>query len=201
MTKGWFGRFDLPGLAPALRALALCLDSAGRGALAEPAKRVDLLGFASPKKSKQKKGDPGCSRPSASLRATCGARSRRGSNHYTALRSNNAFALIRLTLRSSAHPDASGRGQKTNTRTTEDNKDSPWRVLVSSGIRLFGFAFVPAPDCPVVDAPRSAESGGSGHQRCLSRRRVVLDPAWTRAPQVARSEAEGRSNAGSPFLC
>jgi hypothetical protein len=54
------------------------------------------------KKSKQKKRRPWLLRPSASLRATCGARSSRGQKQLASLK--QVFALIRLDLRSSAHP-------------------------------------------------------------------------------------------------
>src|SRR6187549_2705201 len=96
-----------------------------------------LTFFASPKKV-SKKRRPWLLRPFASLRATCGARSSRGQKQLASLK--QVFALIRLALRSSAHPQGAigigsgGRRQRTNTNT---NKDTPWRVLVSSGIRYW----------------------------------------------------------------
>src|SRR3982750_1398543 len=73
------------------------------------------------KKSKQKKRRPWCLRPFASLRAACGARSRRGQKQLATLK--QVFALIRLALRSSAHTQGLGiemqipnsRRQKLNT--------------------------------------------------------------------------------------
>ena len=74
---------------------------------------------------------------------------------------------------------------------TQYNKDSPWRVLVSSGIQgpVFG--------CLVFGIPVPTPSGCAEERRfrrirdrdCLSRRRVRARPRLDRAPQVARSEA------------
>src|SRR6186713_3047805 len=97
-----------------------------------------LTFFASPKKvSKERR--PWLLRPFASLRATCGARSSRGQKQLASLK--QVFALIRLALRSSAHPQGPiGSGDRKPNTQPQYNKDSPWRVLVSSGIRglVFG---------------------------------------------------------------
>ena len=56
-------------------------------------------------KSKQKKRRPWLLRPSASLRAACGARSRRGLAKLAPFHcAQTTRSLIRLALRSSAHP-------------------------------------------------------------------------------------------------
>ena len=76
----------------------------------------EALFFASPKKSTQKKGDPTVCVPCASLRGNlwCSglAGSRSNSLRFTSLRQSRA--LIRQTLRSSAHPE--GQGSRTSTR-------------------------------------------------------------------------------------
>ena len=78
------------------------------------------------KKSKQKKRRPWLLRPSAALRATCGARFRRGLAKLATLRfAQTTRSLIRLNLRSSAHPQGVGKEYQ-----YLRNKDSPRRVLV-----------------------------------------------------------------------
>src|SRR6186713_3341346 len=62
----------------------------------------EALFFASPKKSTQKKGDPGCCVPCASLRGNLRCSVQAGSRQLASLK--QVFALIRLALRSSAHP-------------------------------------------------------------------------------------------------
>jgi hypothetical protein len=75
------------------------------------------------KKSKQKKRRPCCQRPSASLRATCGARSSRG-RARTRLRLRQSPVLIRLALRSSAHTEGwgmkAGSGSESESGTDTD---------------------------------------------------------------------------------
>src|SRR6187399_1583161 len=79
-----------------LRLVRFLLRAAGRES---PGMRLTF--FASPKKV-SKKRRPWLLRPSASLRAACGARSSRGQKQLASLK--QVFALIRLALRSSAHP-------------------------------------------------------------------------------------------------
>src|SRR6186713_3722492 len=67
--------------------------------------------FCFAKKSKQKKATLAPASPTLRSGATCGARSSRGQKQLASLR--QVFALIRLDLRSSAHPQgASGSGDK-----------------------------------------------------------------------------------------
>ena len=76
----------------------------------------ESLSFASPKERNQRKGDPTVCVPCASLRGNlrCSglAGSRSNSLRFTSLRQSRA--LIRQTLRSSAHPE--GQGSRTSTR-------------------------------------------------------------------------------------
>ena len=150
--------------------------------------------FCFAKKSKQKKATRSLG-PYASLRATCGARLRRGLAQ-TRLRLKQARSLIRLRLRSSAQPGRGNRkrerGQKTNTKEqTKTNKDSPRRVLVASGIRYLDLVFLPHPFWMRRGAQGQTDQGS----RCLSEASLA-GPRLDRAPQVARSAAEGRSNQG-----
>src|SRR6185436_12373593 len=98
--------------------------------------------------------------------------------------------LSLLRLRCSAQP---GRGSpKYQIPNSNTNKDTPWRVLVSSGIRYFS----PTP----LWMRRGAEVQADKGSRCLSEASLAR-PRLNRAPQVARSEAEGRSNQGRLFFC
>ena len=90
-------RLSLSKLSPRLDHRAIC-----RVRCRSVAAAGDLLFFASPKKPKEKKGDPGAFVPFASLRGNLGARSSRGPAR-TRLRLRQSRALIRLALRSSAH--------------------------------------------------------------------------------------------------
>ncbi|SFU33342.1 hypothetical protein SAMN05216350_101370 [Polaromonas sp. YR568] len=167
------------------------LSPAGRG---RPA--CDSLFFASPKKSKQKKGDPAVCVPP--LR--CGQPAVLGSGgvslELASLRQSRS--LIRLNLRSSAQPEGVGnRNTNTEYQTAEErnlntrrNKDSPRRVLV--GICLW--YLVPAPIAPSVCA-EERRSRRIRAKTCLSRRRVVFDPGWTehrRLPAAKRRDADSR---------
>ena len=137
-------------------------------------------------------------RPFASLRAACGARSSRGQKQLASLK--QVFALIRLALRSSAHPQgAIGSGdqrQKTNTNT---NKDSPWRVLVSSAIRYWYSAVWYSFSHPFW--MRRGAQGQTDQGSCLSEPKASLHetpagPSTAGCPQ----RSEGTQQVGSPFL-
>ncbi len=162
------------------------LSVAGRG---RPA--ATQLFFASPKKSTQRKA----TRSSGSLRfATGNLRCSTTAGSAQTRFAQTARSLIRLRLCSSAQP---GRGNRERERGTEyqipkTNKDSPWRVLVSSGIHVFGF-LLPAP-CPLWMAPRSGGQTDQG-SRCLSEASLRGDPVWTehrRLPVAKRRDAATR---------
>ena len=151
MTKGWFGRFDWPGLAPAVRPL---LRVAGRG---RPA--CDSLSFASPKESKQRKGDPGCCVPP--LRYGQPAVLGSGGVSLNSLRSNNAIP-------DPSGPPLLGASTRGGDGIPNPNTEKPQGLALASPCLswfvLWNFSSVPdpAPDCPVLAGPRSAETSGSG---------------------------------------
>ena len=127
--------------------------------------------------------------PALRYGATCGAQLRRGQKQLAALR--QVFALIRLSLRSSAHTQ----GLEVLTQIPKRkpiNKDTPRRVLVSFDRFLCCFAGFSTP-CGCAEERRARRIRD---RTCLSRRRVCARPRLDRAPQVARSEAKGRSNQG-----
>ena len=82
--------------------------------------------------------------------------------------------------------------KKTNTNA---NKDSPWRILVEFGLRYSAVCFQPPSVCAEEHRARRIRAG-----TCLSRRRVCARPRLDRAPQVARSEAQGRRQQGRLFF-
>jgi len=102
-----------PGVA---RQLLTFIETRKAGFLLFAKRRATRAGFAhfaqrsyANTKSKQKKRRPWLLRPSASLRATCGARSSRGLAKLATLRfAQTTRSLIRLDLRSSAHPQGVG---------------------------------------------------------------------------------------------
>ena len=120
-------------------------------------------------------------RPSASLRATCGARSSRGLAKLATLRfAQTTRSLIRLALRSSAHPQGVGTEIPNSRKPQGLAKASPclsWFVL-------WYLSPVPTPDCPVLAGPRSAETSGSG-------------PALSERSEFSRTPL-GSSTAGCP---
>ena len=164
----------------------------------------EALFFASPKKSTQKKGDPTVCVPCASLRGNlrCSglAGSRSNSLRFTSLRQSRA--LIRQTLRSSAHPEGQ-RGQNIPTGLCFARP----HLAGASATRCAGGAErSDGPcGCPTRGSPsRCAEErrawGGTGVEAPVLRELTrcgcpseARSAPHARAPQVARSEAEGRS--------
>jgi hypothetical protein len=154
-----------------------------------PGMRLTFFCFA--KKSKQKKATRSLG-PYASLRATCGARLRRGLAQ-TRLRLKQARSLIRLRLRSSAQPGRGNRERRQNTK----NKPRQTRTRQGESLwfSVFGFG-IPSP--PLVDAPRSGGPDGSGI--ALSERSEFSEtpagPSTAGCPQ----RSGGTQQPGSPFL-
>jgi len=152
------------------------------------------LSFASPKESKQRKGDPQSGSPTLRYGATCGARAKRGLAKLAPFHCvQTTRSLIRLSLRSSAQP---GRGNRergqipTRTRHGVSLFLQVFRICLRQfGICIWLFGILSP---TLLDAPRSGGSGGSGI--ALSEPKASLArPRLNRAPQVARSEAKGRS--------
>jgi hypothetical protein len=162
------------------------------------------LSFASPKESKQRKGDPAVCDPGCAG-ATCGARGRWRARKL-AFGSNSARPFFQRPLRSSAQPEGDG-GES--------------RAIASLGVGAMqlvaGCAMFQR--ATAVFAPQScraqrrhmgshrryAESSSAGQDgrrgaRCLSRRRVCAPPAL--AEQRSEPFAQRRVDAsGSPFFC
>ncbi|MBA4330296.1 MAG: hypothetical protein C0428_18875 [Polaromonas sp.] len=116
------------------------------------------LFFVSPKKSKQKKGDPTvCVPPSLTLRrATCGARSSRGLAR-TRLRLRQSRSLIRLDLRSSAHTEGWWGRKRDRIRDRAPARARFARPRLPELVLVFDL--LPP---PVGLGPRSAGENGSG---------------------------------------
>ena len=129
-------------------------------------------------------------RPSASLRATCGARSRRGQKQLATLR----FAQTSFCPNPPGPPllGASTRGGNRNTKQPKTKPRIPKTTRTRHGVSLFAFVFLVF--CPRSRLPRPGWAEQRRRRRirdraCLSRRRVCARPRRSRAAQVARSEA------------
>jgi len=147
------------------------------------------LFFVSPKKRKQKKGDPAVCDPCAALRGNlrCSVQPGPGSN---SLRSDNRPSL-------SVWPCAPRRSQK--------GGGSGFGFGFAIGLRQGRAKRVLASPNPFgVPHPLGwAEERRQKRIRardCLSRRRVRARPRFCRAPQVARSEAQGPRLSGRLFF-
>jgi hypothetical protein len=129
--------------------------------------------FASPKKV-TKERRPHCLRPSASLRATCGARFRRGPRKLAALK--HARPFFRLKLRSSAQPEGRGAGTEAGTAFAslgELQVQQPkaqvramarWSSIPSGRAEERSFSRIRARDClseaSSSETPRKASTAG-----------------------------------------
>ena len=197
----WFGR-------------CACVECGGR--VVAPA--GDSLFFASPKNSKQKKGDPQSATPSRCegenlRRGGCGVRrgtrfapaARRSDNHGESV--HEAWALRRpCSPRNRPVAGAASRGgtaEHPNIHTglcfARPRVRSARRLRPRDGAERCAAkqwpAWKPAPRVPFRmrrGAQRPADQGSRLFERSETKR-VRARPRWTRAPQVARSEAKGRS--------
>ncbi|VTU38975.1 hypothetical protein E5CHR_04959 [Variovorax sp. PBL-E5] len=196
------------GAGPLLCALHLI-----KGRSREFAPAGDSLSFASPKESKQRKGDPTVRVPPLRCGQPAVLAFRGVSLKLASLRQSRA--LIRERLRSSARTE----GMRVN---------APWRVCVFLGPSLrsageqptAGNSLRPHPlnpstqsshrTAPHKDAPRrvdpnppcahrGAQLQADQGRACLSEA-SLRGPRLKRAPQVARSEAEGRAQWGRLFF-
>jgi len=127
--------------------------------------------FASPKESKQRKGDPTVCDPSLRYGHPA-VLSPAGGLVQTRLRLKQARALIRLDFRSSAHTEGVGQGEN---QYQQPNMQSAPCAFCSP---------IPLPK-PVLAGPVLRQESGIRAARCLSRRRVCADPRFAGAAQVA----------------
>ena len=130
--------------------------------------------------------------PFASLRATCGARQKRGLAR-TRLRLRQSRALIRFCLRSSAQPDGWGETDTENQYQCGEartRKARPRRSPIP----------YPLPNPPPFWLRRGAQGQTDKDGRLSERSEFEAGPGWTEHRRLPRSEAQGSQTAGSPFL-
>jgi hypothetical protein len=152
--------------------------------------RRQVTFFCFAKRKSPKKRRPAVWVPCATLRGNLRCSSQAGSKTTRFAQTSFCPDPLVSALLGPARTGQSGAGAGTNT-----NKDTPWRVLVSSGIR---YSF--STPCGCAEERRSRRIRA---KTCLSRRRVVFDPVWAehrRLPRSERSEAQGTQEPGSPFL-
>ena len=178
----------------------------------------DSLSFASPKESKQRKGDPTVCVPSLRYGQPAVLGQSGVSLELAALRQSRA--LIRFALRSSAHTEGVWR-ETAEQPNTENHTDTPWRVLVCLGIRFIHIPFVPfwlgraaqmeAGSGPQLfersefcgPPPESSSAGGYWGQTPISLRCMAPHPAgelkarriWALTPKT-RTQTAGRLSFG-----
>ena len=158
MLASWFHRAlvrpvplaSMPGLAPA----------------------GDLLFFASPKKPKEKKGDP----QSGPLRGSLRKLKEPENLETSRLRRRRTSKFFNPSLPTFSSPARTGWGIEVKLKVT---------------CKRFALTCSPNPNLlpkPVLAEPSSADGGGTSGQTCLSAA-SCLDRRWNRAAQVARSAA------------
>ena len=176
------GQHQRPGEAGSAVFLVLGPSSWRVGFRGEPGlgPAADLLSFASPKESKQRKGEP----KSGALRASLRCSVRGGRSQTCPLRGlGTCSRLIPAPLRCSARPDGTG----------------------GSGLPLLQAWWIEGKSVPALRRHALASSAGPGGNRAAHVRRprsgqVCADPARTEQRSVP--EAKRRDSAsGSPFLC
>ena len=135
-------------------------------------------------------------RPCATLRARCVARPGRGLAR-TRLRLKQSRALIRPTLRYSPTHNGAGGSAARPALPGIAARGANFVLPVQCGAKRHEhFPLSPPPSgCAEERRSRRIRTGD-----CLSRRRVRARPRLVRAPQVARSAAEGRRQRGRLFF-
>jgi len=139
------------------------------------------LSFASPKESKQRKGDPMVWVPCATLRGNLRCSPKVGSSSNSAApqtiaRPDPLSAVLLGPARRVEEP-GSGTGMQSGSGEDALRASSPPRIRIRLP-RPLGWA-------------EERRSKRTRARDCLSRRRVRARPRFDRAPQVARSEAKG----------
>ena len=144
------------------------------------------LSLASPRESKQREGDP----KSGSLRFATG-------NLRCSITAAVRTTRLRLKqVRPDPPPPSALLGPATRVSREREPRQQGNAEACPCGLRYLSWVFLHS---PLVNAPRSAGSGGSG--LALSEPKASLArPRLDRAPQVARSAAEGRRHQGRLFL-
>ena len=186
--------------------VALLFDSAGRNM--RPA--AHLLSFASTKESKQRKGDPAVCDPFASLRGNLGCSGAGCAVELTSLlcscvQTTTASQLTKRVCPAAHPPPRALRAPGASRRGGEQTAIRAFATLglavaarsacVLGAERSEGPSGCPIPRVPFTmrrGAQRPADQGSRLSERNAVER-VRARPRWTRAPQVARSEAQGRS--------
>ncbi len=135
-------------------------------------------------------------RPCAALRARCVARSGRGLAR-TRLRLKQSRALIRPALRYSPTHNGMRRGVARPALPGIATPRSDCAAARQCGAKRHEPCLLP-PSPSVCAEERRGRRIRTGD--CLSRRRVRARPLLVRAPQVARSAAEGRKQWGRLFF-
>ena len=158
----------------------------GAGAGSSPRRASHFLCFA--KESNQRKATPLSATPALRFGATCGARFSRGLAR-TRLRLRQSRALIREKLRSSAQPEGSGSGLRF-ARPPEHPTASTQNTSTRHGAYLFNPLW----------ACRGAQLQADKGPRVSEPKASLRGPRLKRAPQVARSEAEGHAQWGRLLL-
>ena len=163
------------------------------------------LSFASPKESKQRKGDPAVCVPFAllrgNLRCSVQAGSRSNSLRCTSLRQSRS--LIRLNLRSSAHTEGaiengSGNQIPTRTRHGESLFLQVFGVLssaVGSSAVRYWYSFLHP-----LWMRRGAEDQTDQGKNLFERSELFLTPAGPSTAGCPQRSA-GTQEPGSPFFC
>ena len=151
------------------------------------------LFFASPKKSKQKKGEPGVRSPALRSGVPCAARNRREAQKLGPLALRHLSLLIRRPLRCSARPQRRGAG-------TSASRDARAMVSVIRSKPVLPSEGLKAPGSLAVMRRRVAQGqAGKGAQMSEPEGRVSARPAW--AEQRSVPVAQRRDDAsGSPFF-
>ena len=140
--------------------------------------------------------------PYASLRATCGARLRRGLAQTRFAQTSAIPDPPTSALLGPARTGQSGSGtEDRNTKKTNTNKDTPWRVLVGFGIR--GLSPAVGYSCPTPFWMRRGAQGQADQgSRCLSEAQRSEFSETPPGPSTAGcpQRSGGTQQVGSPFL-
>ena len=174
----------------------------------------DSLSFASPKESKQRKGDPTVRVPSLRYGQPALPQKNGGRRKLAALKQRAALIPFFWVITGPAR--RGGRGEQPNshraqvqTMNATDSIAACAYVVCVRGVFDTKIGHCPStpfpesapkpapvPASPVLAEPVMMGKSGIRAARCLSRRRVCADPRFCPSSQVARSEAKGLRQSG-----